>query len=85
MTTEWFNTIHSNVTMLMSQSIVEANHIMSSAPNSGEIKHIGWLSEQVSRAKSIASCHGQVMFSPYLAEKSVVDSSVRKVNQIERC
>lgn len=45
---EWFNLIHANVAILMRQCIEEANHIMSSAPNSGEIKHIGWLSEQVS-------------------------------------
>ena len=46
--TEWFNLIHANVAILMRQCIEEANHIMSSAPNSGEIKHIGWLAEQVS-------------------------------------
>ncbi|XP_076109895.1 beta-1-syntrophin-like [Mytilus galloprovincialis] len=45
---EWFNLIHANVAILMRQCIEEANHIMSSAPNSGEIKHIGWLSEQLS-------------------------------------
>ncbi|XP_062579848.1 beta-1-syntrophin-like [Saccostrea cucullata] len=44
---DWFNAIHSNVTLLLSQCIVEANQVMSSAPNSREIKHIGWLSEQL--------------------------------------
>ncbi|XP_078339136.1 beta-1-syntrophin-like [Crassostrea virginica] len=44
---DWFNAIHSNVTLLLSQCIAEANQIMSSAPNSREIKHIGWLSEQL--------------------------------------
>ena len=50
---DWFNAIHSNVTLLLSQCIAEANQIMSSAPNSREIKHIGWLSEQVCWAKFI--------------------------------
>lgn len=44
---DWFNAIHSNVTLLLSQCIAEANQVMTSAPNSREIKHIGWLSEQV--------------------------------------
>ena len=44
---DWFNAIHSNVMLMMSQCIVEANQIMMSAPNSREVKHIGWLSEQV--------------------------------------
>ncbi|OWF36249.1 Beta-1-syntrophin [Mizuhopecten yessoensis] len=44
---DWFSAIHSNVNLLMSQCIVEANHVMSSAPNSREVRHIGWLSEQL--------------------------------------
>eukprot|EP00105_Crassostrea_gigas_P010487 XP_011425778.1 PREDICTED: beta-1-syntrophin-like [Crassostrea gigas] len=44
---DWFNAIHSNVTLLLSQCIAEANQVMTSAPNSREIKHIGWLSEQL--------------------------------------
>ena len=44
---DWFNLIHAKVSILMRQCIEEANHIVSSGPNSGEIKHIGWLAEQV--------------------------------------
>lgn len=44
---DWFNAIHSNVTMLTQQAISEANQITISAPNQGEIMHMGWLSEQV--------------------------------------
>ena len=44
---DWFNAIHSNVTILTQQAIQDANLIMSSAPNQGEIQHMGWLSEQV--------------------------------------
>ncbi|KAK3085323.1 hypothetical protein FSP39_001461 [Pinctada imbricata] len=44
---DWFNAIHSNVMLMTSQCIVEANQIMTSAPNSREVKHIGWLSEQL--------------------------------------
>ena len=45
---DWFNALHSNVTVLMAQALSEANVIMSTAPNQREIRHIGWLSEQVS-------------------------------------
>ena len=44
---DWFNALHSNVTVLMAQALTEANVIMSTAPNQREIRHIGWLSEQV--------------------------------------
>ena len=44
---DWFNALHSNVTMLTAQAVTDANIIMSSAPNQREIRHVGWLSEQV--------------------------------------
>lgn len=44
---DWFNALHSNVTMLTAQAINDANHIMKTAPNQREITHVGWLSEQV--------------------------------------
>ncbi|KAL5020971.1 hypothetical protein ScPMuIL_000126 [Solemya velum] len=47
MTNDWFNALHANITLLMAQSIVEANQMLSSAPNQREIRHIGWLSEQL--------------------------------------
>ena len=46
--TQWFNAMHSTVHVLIQQAMTEANHIVSNAPsNSGEIKHMGWLAEQV--------------------------------------
>lgn len=50
MTSDWFNALHGNITLLMAQSIVEANQMLSSAPNQREIRHIGWLSEQVRKS-----------------------------------
>ena len=44
---DWFNALHSNVTVLMSQALSEANVVMSSAPTQREVRYIGWLSEQV--------------------------------------
>ncbi|KAH3771913.1 hypothetical protein DPMN_173242 [Dreissena polymorpha] len=44
---EWFNALHSNVTMLTAQAIHDANIVISSAPNQREIVHVGWLAEQV--------------------------------------
>jgi hypothetical protein len=45
---DWFNAIHSNVMLLTQQAIGEANQILSSAPTHQEIRHMGWLAEQVS-------------------------------------
>ena len=48
---QWFNSIHANIHILMQQAMTEANHILSTAPNnSGEVKHMGWLAEQVREA-----------------------------------
>ncbi|KAL3860073.1 hypothetical protein ACJMK2_010241 [Sinanodonta woodiana] len=44
---DWFNAIHSNVTMLTAQAVADANSIMTMAPNQREIRHIGWLAEQL--------------------------------------
>ena len=44
---DWFNALHSNVMMLTKQAIEDANKMLSSAPNQNEIRHMGWLSEQV--------------------------------------
>ncbi|KAK2147560.1 hypothetical protein LSH36_547g03015 [Paralvinella palmiformis] len=45
---QWFNALHANIHVLMQQAMSEANHILSTAPNnSGEIKYMGWLAEQV--------------------------------------
>lgn len=44
---DWFNAIHSNMMMLTQQAILEANQIIRSAPNQRQIRHMGWLSEQV--------------------------------------
>lgn len=46
---DWFNAIHSNVMLLNQQAIAEANQIISSAPNQRQIRHMGWLAEQVSK------------------------------------
>jgi hypothetical protein len=46
---DWFNAIHSNVMLLTQQAIGEANQVLSSAPTHQEIRHMGWLAEQVSR------------------------------------
>ncbi|XP_046361241.1 beta-1-syntrophin-like isoform X1 [Haliotis cracherodii] len=52
---DWFNAIHSNVTMLTQQAISEANQITISAPNQGEIMHMGWLSEQLTNEQGSPS------------------------------
>ncbi|CAG5136230.1 unnamed protein product [Candidula unifasciata] len=44
---DWFNAIHSNVMMLTKQAIDDANEMLRSAPNQHEIRHMGWLSEQL--------------------------------------
>lgn len=44
---DWFNAIHSNVMLLTQQAIMEANQIISSAPNQRQIRHMGWLAEQL--------------------------------------
>ena len=43
----WFAALHSNVALLMQQSIVEANRMMSAGPRHQEITHMSWLAEQV--------------------------------------
>ena len=44
---DWFNALHSNVMMLTKQAVEDTNKMLSSAPNQSEIRHMGWLSEQV--------------------------------------
>ncbi|XP_076449304.1 beta-1-syntrophin-like [Babylonia areolata] len=44
---DWFNAIHSNVMLLTQQAVLEANHIISAVPNQRQIRHMGWLSEQL--------------------------------------
>ncbi|XP_014786662.1 beta-1-syntrophin [Octopus bimaculoides] len=44
---DWFNAIYSNIVLLTALTIIEANQIMSTAPNQRELKHMGWLSEQL--------------------------------------
>ncbi|KAK0042923.1 beta-1-syntrophin [Biomphalaria pfeifferi] len=44
---DWFNAIHSNVMMLTKQAIEDANEMLRTAPNQHEIRHMGWLSEQL--------------------------------------
>ena len=46
---DWFNALHSNVMMLTRQSVEDANAVLASAPNQHQIRHMGWLSEQVSQ------------------------------------
>ena len=50
---DWFNAIHSNMMMLTQQAILEANQIISSAPNQRQIRHMGWLAEQVRDLESL--------------------------------
>lgn len=46
---QWFNAIHTQVHMLSQQAMAEANHVLLNSSNHsmGEIKHMGWLAEQV--------------------------------------
>lgn len=46
---QWFNAIHANVHIMTQHTLAEANHILANTPASstGEIKHMGWLAEQV--------------------------------------
>lgn len=44
---DWFNALHSNVMMLTRQAIEDANAILATAPNQHQIRHMGWLSEQL--------------------------------------
>ncbi|GFS21688.1 beta-1-syntrophin-like [Elysia marginata] len=44
---DWFNALHSNVMMLTRQAIEDANAMLASAPNQHQIRHMGWLSEQL--------------------------------------
>ena len=47
--TNWFNVLHTNLHLLSQQSLIEANVTLSNTPsNNREVKHMGWLSEQVS-------------------------------------
>ena len=64
---QWFHALHSKVHMLTQQAMVEANEILSTAPNnSGEIKHMGWLAEQVGRTPSNS---GEIKHMGWLAEQ----------------
>lgn len=47
-TTQWFNAIHNVVHSLTLQSIKEVNSTLLRTDNKDEIKHMGWLAEQVS-------------------------------------
>ena len=44
---EWFSALQANVSLLTIQAISEANDILRATPGSREIKHMGWLCEQV--------------------------------------
>lgn len=44
---EAFRAIHTNINMLLMQAIADANQIFRTAPSQREIKHMGWVSEQV--------------------------------------
>lgn len=46
---QWFSSIHTLVDGLCLQAMAEANHVLlnSSSHSMGEIKHMGWLAEQV--------------------------------------
>lgn len=44
---DWFNAIYSNIILLTAMTVIEANQIMSTAPNQRKIEHMGWLSEQL--------------------------------------
>ncbi|CAE1332071.1 Beta-2-syntrophin,Alpha-1-syntrophin,Beta-1-syntrophin,Syntrophin-1 [Acanthosepion pharaonis] len=46
-TLDWFNAIYSNIVLLTAMTVIEANQIMSTAPNQRQIEHMGWLSEQL--------------------------------------
>ncbi|XP_064640760.1 beta-2-syntrophin-like isoform X2 [Lineus longissimus] len=43
----WFAALHSNVSLLMQQAIVEANRMLSAGPRHQEITHMSWLAEQI--------------------------------------
>jgi hypothetical protein len=46
---QWFNALHANIHVLQQVAMTEANLILSTAANnSGEVKLMGWLAEQVS-------------------------------------
>ncbi|XP_038069960.1 beta-1-syntrophin-like isoform X1 [Patiria miniata] len=44
---EWFSALQANVSLLTIQAIAEANDILRAMPGSREIKHMGWVCEQV--------------------------------------
>lgn len=46
-TTQWFSAIHNVVHSLASQSIKEVNSMLLRGSSNEEVKHMGWLSEQV--------------------------------------
>ena len=53
---DWFNALHSNVLLLTQQAIEEANQVISAAPSQRQIRHMGWLSEQVENIISFDKC-----------------------------
>lgn len=48
-TSDWFSMLHSIIVGLTANAISEANQIMSTAPNQREVRHMGWVAEQVRR------------------------------------
>ena len=59
---EWFSALHANVSLLAIQAVSEANDILRSAPGSREVKHMGWLCEQV-RLDLTKKCLGKSSFN----------------------
>ncbi|XP_013418439.1 beta-2-syntrophin-like [Lingula anatina] len=43
----WYNAIHTNAALLTIQTIAEVNKLLSTGPNVQQVKHMGWLAEQV--------------------------------------
>uniref|UniRef100_X1ZEJ4 PDZ domain-containing protein n=1 Tax=Capitella teleta TaxID=283909 RepID=X1ZEJ4_CAPTE len=52
---QWFNALHAKIHILQQIALTEANHILSNAPNnSGEVKQMGWLAEQLQSESNIS-------------------------------
>lgn len=52
-TTQWFNAIHNVVHSLTLQSIKDVNSSLPRTDSKDEVKHMGWLAEQVSITHSV--------------------------------
>ncbi|XP_076469870.1 beta-1-syntrophin-like [Babylonia areolata] len=68
----WFNAIHSNVLLLTQQAIGESNQMISSAPSQQQIRHMGWLSEQVPGEDKSSSAHSWKPVFVALTDKDIV-------------